>query len=119
MQERPDGQRLLSGSAAASFNDAHAVAARRRGSAASTALRLERLLAEYQKAPHLTKQRLYWDTVIETLSERPLTIVDPRAAGRQHLWLGDPISMPLGPTFPLAAPAASSNDGRATAQPEP
>ena len=98
MDGQRDGQPVLSGSAAAVLNEARVKAAQRRASAASNAARLERLLAEYRKSPRLTNQHLYWDAVIQTLSNRPLTIVDPRAANRQHLWLGDlPTVSPIPP----------------------
>ena len=104
MGEQRDGQPVLSGSAAAVLNEARVKAAQRRASAGSNAARLERLLAEYRTAPRLTTQHLYWDTVIQTLSNRPLTIVDPRAANRQHLWLGDmPTPLPI-PAVPRVAP---------------
>lgn len=89
MGKQPDGQPILSGSAAAVLDDARVSAAQRRESAASSAARLERLLTEYRKAPRLTTERMYWDMIIQTLSNRPLTIVDPKAANRQHLWLND------------------------------
>ena len=112
LRGRPDGQSLLSGSAAASLNDAHVASAKRRASASSTASRLDGILTEYRKAPRLTSLKLYWDTVTECLSQRPLTIVDPKAVGRQHLWLGDapplPMSMPI--TLPAEPPASQQQD---------
>ncbi|MBC8117113.1 MAG: hypothetical protein H7062_22185, partial [Candidatus Saccharimonas sp.] len=107
LRVRPDGQSLLSGSAAASLNDAHVASAQRRASASSTASRLEGMLTEYRKAPRLTSLKLYWDAVTESLSQRPLTIVDPKAAGRQHLWLGDAPPLPiLAPTTLPVEPVA-------------
>ena len=103
LRVRPDGQSLLSGSAAASLNDAHVASARRRASASSSAMRLERMLAEYRKAPRLTSLKLYWDAVTESLAQRSLTIIDPKAAGRQHLWLGDAPQLPL--LAPITLPA--------------
>ena len=102
LSERPDGTMPLSGSAAASLNDAHVTSAKRRASASSTASRLEKMLNEYRQAPRLTSLKLYWDAVTESLSQRSLTIVDPKAAGRQHLWLGDapPLPMPVSITLP-------------------
>ena len=100
---RPNGQSLLSGSAAANLNDAHVASAKRRESASSTASRLEGMLTEYRKAPRLTSLKLYWDAVTASLSQRPLTIVDPKAAGRQHLWLGDAPPLPM--SAPITTPA--------------
>ena len=112
LRVRPDGQSLLSGSAAASLNDAHVASAKRRESASSTAARLEGMLTEYRKAPRLTSLKLYWDAVTESLAQRPLTIVDPKAAGRQHLWLGDapPLPMIAPIMLPIGPPASQQRD---------
>ena len=112
LRGRPDGQNLLSGSAAASLNDAHVASTRRRASASSTAARLEGMLTEYRKAPRLTSLKLYWDTVTECLAQRPLTIVDPKAAGRQHLWLGDALPLPMftPSTLPVETPVSQQQD---------
>ena len=112
LEVRSDGSTLLSGSAAASLNEAHVTAEKRRTSASSTANRFDRLLSEYQRAPRLTSLKLYWDAVTESLVQRPLTIVDPKAAGRQHLWLGDGSTVPLAPTFQVPARTESPNEGR-------
>jgi Cu+-exporting ATPase len=85
-----DGRPILSGSAAAVLDEAHVKATQRKNSAAATASRMTRLLTEYRQSPQLTTQRLYWDAVVDSLADRALTIVDPRAANRQHLWLGNP-----------------------------
>ncbi len=103
LRGRPDGRSLLSGSAAASLNDAHVASAKRRESASATASRLQGMLTEYRRAPRLTSLKLYWDAVTESLSKRPLTIVDPKAAGRQHLWLGEMPQLPM--TSPITLPA--------------
>ncbi len=110
MGQQRNGQPLLSGSAAAVLDDARVIAAKRRASAASTAGRLERLLAEYRKSPQLTAQHLYWDAVIQTLSSRPLTIVDPRAANRQHFWLGDPPAGLPTPPLPMVLPERENRE---------
>jgi Cu+-exporting ATPase len=90
-----DGFSLLSGNAAATMNEAHVLSAGRRASASANALRMEQLHREYRRAPELTNQRLYWNAVIESLSPRNLTIVDPKAVVKQHLWFGDvPLSPP-------------------------
>ena len=112
LEVRSDGSTLLSGSAAASLNEAHVTAENRRTSASSTANRFDRLLSEYQHAPRLTSLKLYWDAVTESLAQRPLTIVDPKAAGRQHLWLGEGPNLPLAPTFQVPARTESPNEGR-------
>jgi hypothetical protein len=38
----------------------------------------------------LKGSQLYWRAVRESLSSKALTIIDPRAAGQQHLLLADP-----------------------------
>ncbi len=112
LEARSDSTTFLSGSAAASLNEAHVTAEKRRTSASSTAGRFDRLLSEHKQAPRLTSLKLYWDAVTESLSQRPLTIVDPKAAGRQHLWLGDGPTVPLAPTFQIPSGTESTNEGR-------
>lgn len=102
MGRQNNGQPILSGSAAAVLDTAHVTAEGRRTSATASARRLERLLTEYGSAPALTKQQLYWDAIIRALSNRPITIVDPKAAGRQHLWMGD--LPPVVPSAPITLP---------------
>ncbi len=41
----------------------------------------------------LTGLQLYWDAVEASLSNRPLTILDPKVSGRQHLLLADPLML--------------------------
>jgi len=50
------------------------------------------MLGLFQSDPggRMTRQELYWRTVGDVLSDRPLTIIDPKAAGRKHLLLLDP-----------------------------
>lgn len=93
------GPSLLSGNAAGILDEARVSATQRRSSAAASAGRLGRLLQEYRKSPELTARHLYWDTAIQALSNRPLTIVDPKAANRQQLWLTEP--PPAGPVLPM------------------
>ena len=89
MGEHADGRPIMTGSASAVLDDARVSAVERRTSATSAAGRMERLHAEYIKSPQGTTQRLYWDAVIQALANRPLTILDPRATGRRHFWLGE------------------------------
>ena len=44
----------------------------------------------HAERPALTEFRLLWDTLGTTYAGRPKVILDPRAAGRRHLWLADP-----------------------------
>ena len=64
---------------------------RKEQTARGIAQRFEKLFGEYSVQPELTGQFLYWTTMTEVLSKRPLTIVDPKAIGKQHFWLGEPV----------------------------
>lgn len=109
MGVQSNGQSLLSGNAAGILDEAHVSATQRRSSAAASADRLGRLLQEYRKSPELTARHLYWDTAVQSLANRPLTIVDPKAANRRQLWLTEP-SQP-GPLLPMPfAPPRESNE---------
>ncbi len=46
--------------------------------------------------PDLTEFRLLWNTLATAFAGRPKLILDPRAAGRRHIWLADPEKMGLG-----------------------
>jgi regulator of protease activity HflC (stomatin/prohibitin superfamily) len=80
----------LSGEAAARLALADREAVQKVQAAHGAANRFERLLAVYRANPLLTTAQFYWKTIKETLSTRPLTIIDPAAAGRQHLLLANP-----------------------------
>ena len=96
-----NGEPLLSGSAATILLEGHTASIRKEQSARGIALRFEKLFREYSAQPELTGQFLYWTTMTEVLSKRPLTIVDPKAIGKQHFWLGEPIpNMTLPATVP-------------------
>ena len=85
-----EGEPWLSGSAATILLEGQTASIRKEQSARGTAQRFEKLFAEYSLQPELTGQFLYWTTMTEVLAKRPLTIVDPKAIGKQHLWLGEP-----------------------------
>ena len=107
-------------------NDAEAFAAERRWAAKAEALaRLDLADAEssrlkakaegdrkaflarqsaHAERPALTEFRLLWDTLGATYAGRPKVILDPKAAGRRHLWLADPERFNL--ARPLAAEPA-------------
>jgi hypothetical protein len=57
---------------------------------------------------------LYWETLEQVLSARPLTILDPRATGRQHLFLADPERFNLR----LATPAGIAEPDERSRPPE-
>ena len=92
------GEPWLSGSAATILLEGQTAGIRKEQSARGTAQRFEKLFGEYAVQPELTGQFLYWTTMTEVLSKRPLTIVDPKAIGKQHVWLGEPIPSMMLPT---------------------
>ncbi len=51
------------------------------------------MAASHATAPALTEFRLLWETLAKTLPGRPKLVLDPRAAGRRHLWLTDPAGL--------------------------
>jgi Cu+-exporting ATPase len=86
-----EGRPLLSGSAAAILLDGELARIRNEQSARGTSDRFERLYAEHLQYADLTSQHLYWTVITEMLSKRSLMIIDPKASGKQQLWLNDPI----------------------------
>ncbi|NOX55955.1 MAG: cation-translocating P-type ATPase family protein, partial [Planctomycetes bacterium] len=90
-QESSDGTLLLSGEAAAKLLAARQARTQRVQKALGAAARFNSLLATYHEAPTLTGVQMYLRTIEESLSGRPLTILDPKVAGRQHLLLADPL----------------------------
>jgi Cu+-exporting ATPase len=59
--------------------------------------------------PGLTQFRLFWDTLATAYAGCPKLILDPRAAGRRHVWLADPEGLVLG-RLARAAPAFTGNN---------
>ena len=114
----PEGNFLISGESASELHTAYRDAAMRRESASATADRLTSLRETFRRWPALTGNQIYWDAVAEVLSKRPLTIVDPKASGRQHLMLidlnslgGFPMlqpAMPVQPNAEVSPPAETS-----------
>lgn len=101
-QPNDNGDSRLSGNAAAILLEGQTARDRREQAARGVASRFNKLFDEYQRRPGMTRRHLYWTAMIEILVQRPLTIIDPKAAGRQHLWLG---TAPANATFPqLPAP---------------
>lgn len=89
-RENPDATMMLSGEAGAFVLAAREAAYGKVSSAAGTAARFDSLLAAYRVSPTLTSLQLYWRTIEDALSSRPLTIIDPAIDGRQHLLLFGP-----------------------------
>lgn len=96
-----DGRRLVSGTAGAILQDAEAAAEKQRQSARGQAERLRLMLAASRNQPELSRQHLYWTAVIEALSGKPFTLIDPALTGRRQLFLGDipsnVITLPMPP----------------------
>ena len=90
-----DSDRVLSGEAAARLLTARREKTRTVEAASGAAARFNSVLGEYSKQPSLTGQHLYWSTIEQVLSGRPLMILDPALPGRAHLWLTEPGRGPL------------------------
>ena len=85
------GEMKLSGAAAAIIDEGRTASIQREMSSTGSARRFESLYAEYASQSRLTSRHLYWTTMADVLAQRPLTIIDPKAVGRQQFWLGEPI----------------------------
>jgi P-type Cu+ transporter len=96
----------LSGAAIATLDSAEQEANRRVQEAEAARDRFLGLLKIEKNDPSLEKTRgeLYWKTIVDVLSDRPLTIIDPTVAGRKHLLLFDSDQLknpiPFRATFP-------------------
>ncbi|MAG93866.1 MAG: hypothetical protein CMJ48_08975 [Planctomycetaceae bacterium] len=104
-RESGDQFETLSGEAAARVLEARRDAVTRVERAKARAARFQSLLVTYREQPRLTTAQLYFAAVIEALSSRPLTIVDPKVSGRQHLLLADPFLLGGGGAMPLLTPS--------------
>jgi len=95
---------LLSGDAAALILQAQQESVGKVQSAQGSADRFNSLQKSYRLNPALSGTELYWTTIGETLSKRPLTILDPKAGGRRHILLASPFDLggagSLQPLFP-------------------
>jgi Cu+-exporting ATPase len=90
IEEDDRGRLTLSGEAAAVLLAARRKSVQKVQAARGAATRFHHLLEAYRANRSLTGSQLYWKTIEETLSTRPLTIIDSNASGRQHLLLADP-----------------------------
>ena len=71
------------GQAAAIHNEAEAYAAKRIQGATGQAERFRAILVQYEKAPKVTEQRLYYESMEEILSRAgEKVLLDPKAAGQ-------------------------------------
>lgn len=101
-----EGKSPLSGEAAARLHAARHQRARQVQSAVGEANRFNSLLAVYQNNKSLTVLQMYWETVEKVLAARPLTVIDPKVSGRQHLYLVNPEQFGMGgrPLLPKLDP---------------
>lgn len=98
------------GQAAALRNDAQAYSATRVRNAEGEAARFDALRKEYDKAPQVTRQRLYYEAMEDILANSPeKVLLDGAAAGK---------ALPLLPLPGLATPAELEN-ARPKASPAP
>lgn len=88
-----DGRTVLSGEAAARLSAAQQESTQRIQGAAGQASRFLNLQQAHFANRELTDLQLYWDAVEQSLSKRPLTILDPKVSGKQHLLLVDPLML--------------------------
>jgi len=78
----------LSGESASILLTARQAATSTTQTARGEAARFNELLSAYQAQPRLTGSQLYWQAIVESLSDRPIMVVDPKAGGRKRLFLG-------------------------------
>jgi regulator of protease activity HflC (stomatin/prohibitin superfamily) len=98
------------GTAARTVNRASADRRTRLARAAAESDRFLEQLSARTTAPHLTDQRLYWETIADALAGKPKVVLDPDKARDRHLILPDfPISA-LAPG-PRAAPKPAEAKG--------
>jgi Cu+-exporting ATPase len=95
-----EGRMRLSGSAAAILLEGQSASILHEQTARGNSERFLKLFSESRLNPELTRQHLYWTAITEILSKRTLTIIDPEAAGRQHLWMSNPVPELMGPALP-------------------
>lgn len=102
-KRNPDGLPRLAGSSGAILLEGELARTRAEMSATGIRNRFDSLLVEYREWPRLTSSHLYWIVAAEVLSGRALTILDPKAVGRQQVWMGE-LNQPL-PAPKIVEPA--------------
>jgi P-type Cu+ transporter len=95
-RETPSREMPLSGEAASILLAARQAATSATQAARGEAARFSELLGAYQRQPGLTGSQLYWQAIVESLSDRAVTVVDPKAGGRKRLYLGGPDDLRAG-----------------------
>ncbi|MDY0073001.1 MAG: FtsH protease activity modulator HflK [Thauera sp.] len=99
------------GSASRLIEEANAYRERIVANAEGEASRFEQVLAEYERAPQVTRERLYIDTMQQVLSSTSKVMIDAQGNGNLMLLPLDKLMQQSGATRPAA------NEGRATVQP--
>lgn len=118
IRENAAGLMPLTGEAGATILQAREVGAGKVHAAEGSAARFESLLAAYRQGPVLTGLQLYWQTVEGALAARPITIIDSKVSGRQHLMLIGPDDLksippaanPALQPLPTETPATNQNE---------
>jgi Cu+-exporting ATPase len=65
--------------------------------------------AAHASRPDLTEFRMLWEALGAAFAGRPKLVLDPRAAGRRHLWMADPAQLGRRPPIP-SAPESEPED---------
>jgi regulator of protease activity HflC (stomatin/prohibitin superfamily) len=104
----PKNRMLLSGSSAAKLLAARRDAARTVNQATGQMARFSSMVPVHREEPGMTRFQLYFETIDRALAARPITILDPQASGRTHLFLADPGQLNLSPLSIAPLPPASS-----------
>ncbi len=108
-RESPTSELVLSGEAGSVLLGARAQATQTTQSAGGQADRFKELLGVYRAQPELTGRQLYWQAVVDSLSGRAVTIVDPKAGGHKRLLLGNPDDLRNGGLLREVGSEAPSN----------
>lgn len=114
-----DGPMLLSGKGAARLLNARRETVRSLSHAQGKQARFNSFLPVYRNAPAHTRFQLYWETIARALAERPLTILDPHATGKTHLFLADPERFNLDPLTFQRLPTTTAPPGGARSSTTP
>jgi len=108
-RDTPDNPMPLSGEAASLLLSARQAATSTTQSARGQAARFNELLSAYQSERRLTGFELYWQTIVDSLSNKPMTVLDPKASGHKRLFLGGPDELRTGALVREAEAAAANS----------
>ena len=115
-QESPESPMALSGESAGLLLSARQAATNATQSARGQAARFNELLSAYRSQSQLTGFELYWQTIVESLSNRRMTVLDPKASGHKRLFLGGPDELRTGTLLRESDSDAVAPNGRAAAR---